>query len=63
MLGITDRPYGANQKVLRMNPDNAYANKGMGLTLYKLGNVEKGIKLLKRLLNLVMNILWIHILI
>ena len=42
----------ANQKVLRIDPDNAYANKGMGLTLYKLGNVEKGIKLLKKAIEL-----------
>lgn len=38
----------ANQAVLELDPNNAYAHKGMGLTLSRLGKVEEGIAFLKK---------------
>jgi len=33
-----------NREVLRINPESAYATKGLGLALYRQGNVEDGLK-------------------
>ncbi|MDQ2087807.1 radical SAM protein [Herbivorax sp. ANBcel31] len=41
-----------NGKVLKKAPDDAYANKGMGLSLWKLKDVEEGIKFLERAISL-----------
>lgn len=38
----------ANEQALLLDPDNVYANKGMGLTLVKLEEVEEGLKFLKK---------------
>ncbi|MGE5341166.1 MAG: radical SAM protein [Candidatus Omnitrophota bacterium] len=38
----------ANRKVLALDPDNVYATKGMGLALYRSGEVEAGISYLKK---------------
>ncbi len=38
----------ANEKVLAQNPDDAYANKGMGVTLGRMGDLEKGILFLRK---------------
>jgi radical SAM protein with 4Fe4S-binding SPASM domain len=38
----------ANQAVLELDPNNAYAHKGMGLTLSRLGKVEEGIAFLQK---------------
>lgn len=42
----------ANQKILEMEPDNVYANKGMGLVLHRSGETGKGIGYLKRAVEL-----------
>lgn len=41
-----------NEKILEINHDDIYANKGLGLTLCKLGEVEKGIQYLKNAVKL-----------
>ena len=41
-----------NEKILEINHDDIYANKGLGLTLCKLGEVEKGIQYLKNAVQL-----------
>ncbi|MCP4218498.1 MAG: radical SAM protein [bacterium] len=38
----------ANRKVLAMDPDNVYANKGMGLVLHRCGDTKQGITYLER---------------
>jgi len=38
----------ANEQALLLDPDNVYANKGMGLTLVKLEQVEEGLKYLRK---------------
>lgn len=38
----------ANEQALLLEPDNVYANKGMGLTLVKLEEVEEGLKFLRK---------------
>jgi radical SAM protein with 4Fe4S-binding SPASM domain len=38
----------ANIKILVIDPNNAYAYKGLGLCLYKTGELEKGIEYLKK---------------
>jgi radical SAM protein with 4Fe4S-binding SPASM domain len=38
----------ANEKVLEKWPDDVYANKGLGIILCKLGQVEEGIEYLKK---------------
>lgn len=48
MLGNYTCSREANEKVLAMNSDSIYANKGMGLCLCKLGETEKGITYLKK---------------
>ncbi len=42
----------ANRKVLLMNPDDVYANKGMGLASHRCGDTETGISYLKRAIEL-----------
>ncbi len=42
----------ANESVLAILPDDAYANNGLGMTLVRLGEIEKGIKYLDRALHL-----------
>lgn len=42
----------ANEKIIRYNPGNPYANKGMGLSLCRLGRTEKGIAYLKKAIGL-----------
>lgn len=37
-----------NEKLLSINPEDVYANKGMGLCLSKLGEVDKGIEYLRK---------------
>jgi len=37
---------------LKINPDSAYANKGMGLSLGRLGELEKGIEYLRKAIAL-----------
>ena len=37
----------ANKSVLDIKPDDAYANKGYGLSIARLGQIEEGIKYLK----------------
>ncbi len=41
----------ANEKVLRVYPRDAYANKGMGLSLSRLGETERGIEYLKKAIS------------
>ncbi len=41
-----------NEKILEIDCKNIYANKGLGLTLCKLGEVEKGIQYLKNAVKL-----------
>ena len=42
----------ANEKLFSINPDDVYANKGLGLCLAKLGEVDKGIEYLKKAIEL-----------
>lgn len=42
----------ANEKLLLANPENAYANKGLGLCLVKLGEIDQGIEYLKKAIKL-----------
>jgi tetratricopeptide (TPR) repeat protein len=42
----------ANEEALKINPESAYANKGMGLSLGKLGEVDKGIEYLRKAIAL-----------
>jgi len=42
----------ANEEALKINPDSAYANKGMGLSLGRLGELEKGIEYLRKAIAL-----------
>jgi len=37
-----------NQRSLQLNPDHAYALKGMGNCLVQMGRIEKGIYYLKK---------------
>ncbi|RCX12977.1 radical SAM protein with 4Fe4S-binding SPASM domain [Anaerobacterium chartisolvens] len=48
MLQNYNDAYDANRRALEINRGNIYANKGMGLTLVKLGRLEDGIGFLKR---------------
>lgn len=48
MLGNYQDAKKANESALNLEEDNVYANKGMGITLAKLGQVEEGIKYLKK---------------
>jgi len=41
-----------NRKVLKINPLDVYANKGMGLALHRCGDTEEGISYLKRAIEL-----------
>ncbi|MGM0501294.1 MAG: radical SAM protein [Bacillota bacterium] len=41
-----------NEKVLEVKPNNTYANKGLGLSLVSLGEVEAGIEYLQRAVEL-----------
>ena len=41
-----------NEAVLKIEPENAYAHKGMGLVLAKLGDIEQGISMLKKAIEL-----------
>ena len=38
----------ANEKVLRLQPSDTYAMKGLGLALHKLGDSAEGIRLLEQ---------------
>ncbi len=42
----------ANQQVLNLDAENAYANKGMGLALHRLGDSESGIRYLQKAVSL-----------
>jgi radical SAM protein with 4Fe4S-binding SPASM domain len=52
MLGNYEISKQTNEKVLTFNSENAYANKGLGLCLSKLGNLEKGLIHLKKAMKL-----------
>lgn len=52
MLGNYQDAKKANETILDKEPDNAYANKGMGLSLGKLGEVNRGIEYLRKAINL-----------
>jgi radical SAM protein with 4Fe4S-binding SPASM domain len=43
---------GANRKALEVNPEDVYSLKGLGITLYKKGDKEKGIDYLKQAVSL-----------
>lgn len=42
----------ANEEALKINPDSAYANKGMGLSLGRLGEIDKGVEYLRKAIAL-----------
>ncbi|MDT8717556.1 radical SAM protein [Clostridium sp. 19966] len=52
MLTNYDESKLVNEKLLSMNPEDAYANKGMGLCLCKLGEVDEGIAYLRKAIAL-----------
>ncbi|WP_446010668.1 radical SAM protein [Candidatus Electrothrix sp.] len=41
----------ANERILAKEPDNSYANKGLGLSLHKMGQTEKGIRCLQKAID------------
>jgi radical SAM protein with 4Fe4S-binding SPASM domain len=47
-----DESKGYNLKAIGINPRDAYANKGLGLALVKLGSVDEGIAHLKKAIEL-----------
>jgi len=52
MLGNYEASKEANEKVLKQNTEISYANKGLGLCLSKLGDLEKGLAHLKKAMEL-----------
>ncbi|NLD48593.1 MAG: radical SAM protein [Clostridiaceae bacterium] len=52
MLGNYQQAKTANERVLAVKPENAYALKGMGLSVSRLGNVEEGIEYLRKAIEL-----------
>ncbi len=48
MLGNYNDAKRVNQKVLHINPEDAYAHKGLGLSLCRLGEVDSGVAYLKK---------------
>lgn len=52
MLGNYVDAKEANEAVLKIDPENAYANKGMGLSLGRLGEIDKGIEFLRKAIQL-----------
>ncbi|WP_297420270.1 radical SAM protein [Clostridium sp.] len=52
MLGNYEDSRIANEKLLSINPKDVYANKGLGLCLAKLGEIDKGIEYLKKAMQL-----------
>ena len=51
-LGNFDASKEANEKILQIDPNNAYAQKGYGLALHRLGRSQEGIDSLKRSISL-----------
>lgn len=47
-LGNFRQAQEANEKVLQIKPKDSYAMKGLGLSLYRQGNLEEGIGLLQK---------------
>ncbi len=47
-MGNYSKAKEANEIILKSKPKHAYANKGLGLTLHKMGETEKGIKLIRK---------------
>jgi len=43
-IGNYDRAKEANERILKEKPTHSYANKGLGLTLHRMGKTEQGIK-------------------
>ncbi|MDU9047436.1 MAG: tetratricopeptide repeat protein [Candidatus Electrothrix sp. Rat3] len=41
----------ANERILAQEPENSYANKGLGLSLHKMGQTEKGIRFLQKAID------------
>jgi len=41
----------ANETILAINPENSYANKGLGLSLHRLGETEKGISYIQKAID------------
>lgn len=52
MLGNFDDAKEINQELIDKNPEDEYANKGYGLTIAKLGQVDEGIGYLKKAIDL-----------
>lgn len=52
MLGNYNDAKKANEMALSIDPDDAYSNKGMGLSLGRLGEVDKGIEYLRKAISL-----------
>lgn len=48
MLGNYNDAVNANENVLKLAPQNIYANNGMGLSLAKLGKINEGIQFLRK---------------
>jgi tetratricopeptide (TPR) repeat protein len=48
MLGNYQDSKRANEQALKLDADSVYANKGMGVTLVKLGHVEEGLEYLRK---------------
>lgn len=52
MLGNYEKSKDINEKLLEINPNDPYTNKGLGLNLCKLGDVEEGLNYLERSIQL-----------
>lgn len=47
-IGNYQRAKEVNERILANSPDNFYANKGLGLTLHKMGHTNEGICLIEK---------------
>lgn len=47
-IGNYDRAKEVNEIILKDKPNHSYANKGLGLTLHRMGNTELGIKYIEK---------------
>jgi len=47
-IGNYPRAKEVNERILAGSPDNSYANKGLGLTLHKMGQTKEGIRYIEK---------------
>jgi tetratricopeptide (TPR) repeat protein len=47
-MGNYEEAKEANEQILAQEPENSYANKGLGLSLHRLGQSQEGIAFLQK---------------